>query len=357
MRMNWPLVSVVIPNYNGKKNLGELLDRCLSAVLESDYPSFEVVFVDNASTDDSVAYVKRMHERSSIALRVIPLGRNHGYAGGINAGVRRTKPASTYVFVLTTDVEIKKNLIRELVTLLERKDNGNVATVHPLVYDKSRDMFIGELHAQYPSCDPLNPWFSKYDRTGLVEVSFPAGEAFMVRKDVFANIGGFDERYYMYCEDLDLGLRLRLRGYKCVLYPDEIIVHHRSKTSGKELSYSYFQYINERNRLYTCLKVLCKRSLAALAISEASKLIGFAVLSLFSKKRKLRLSAYLHAIRQVMRDRPSLRLTRKDVQQRRVVSDHQLFSLMCGAQLRKSMIPHLENIFLTVSLPLYKIFT
>jgi len=357
MRTNWPLVSVVIPNYNGRKNLGELLDKCLSVVLQNDYPSFEVIFVDNASTDDSVGYVRRKHGKSSVLLRVVPLEKNHGYAGGINIGVRHASPSSKYIFVLTTDVEIRKNLMRKLVTFLETKDHKDIATVHPLVYDNSRGMFIGELHVQYPGCDPLNPWFVEYDKTNPVEVSYPAGEAFMVRKDLFADIRGFDERYYMYCEDLDLGLRMRLRGFKCVLCPKVTVIHHRSKTSEKELSHSYFMYMNERNRLYTCLKILRKRSLVALAISETSKLAAFAILSVLNKEYRFRLDAYLQAILHVMRDRPSIKLARKNIQQRRVVSDHQLFSLMRSALSRKSMIPFLENLFSTISIPLYEIFT
>jgi len=353
---SWPKVSVIIPNYNGRRNLGKLLDKCLSSVLKSNYPHFEVIFVDNASTDDSVSYVKQKYKNSS-RFKIVLLNKNYGYAGGINIGVRHADPKSKYFFILTTDVEITKNLIKKLVTLFEKynREYMHIATIHPLIYDKSRGMFIGELFVQYPGCDPLHPWFAVYNNRKPVEVSFPAGEVFMVRKDAFINVGGFDEKYFMYCEDLDLGLRLRLKGYKCLLYPGEVVIHYRSMTSKKELKPPFFSFIIERNRLYTCLKILHRKSLPALIIYEIFRLLGFIMLSTFDKEYRYRLAGYFYAIREIKRRLILLQKVRKRIQESRFISDHELFDLMYNALLRKPMIPLFEKLLLPLSLILYRL--
>jgi len=354
--IKWPKVSVIIPNYNGRKNLGNLLDKCLSNALESNYSNLEVIFVDNHSTDDSVSYVEKKYADFK-QLKIIQLSRNYGYAGAINIGLKNADKSSKYILILTTDVEIPKNLIRNFVLLFEQYKHVRIGTIHPLIYDTSCNMFIGELYVQYPGCDPLHPWFTKYSGNKLVEVSFPAGEVFMIKKKVIDEVNGFDKRYFMYYEDVDLGLRLRLKGYKNFLCPWQIAIHHRSATAKGELRPLFYSYIYERNKLYTCLKILSKKSLLALLFHETFRLLGMTLLSIFIKHYKYRLRSYLHIIHKIKKKYLIIKKEREIIQKNRFINDRQLFNLMYKALLNKMKIPLLERFLLPSSILLYKLFS
>src|SRR5512137_2060944 len=121
--MNSPLVSVIILNFNGKRHLGSILDGCLQSTLKTDYPNFEVVFVDNASTDGSVEYVKNAYGDNG-NLRIIRNERNLGFAEGNNRGIEKAK--GELIVLLNSDTRVEAGWLQALVAAAEPTDVGAV---------------------------------------------------------------------------------------------------------------------------------------------------------------------------------------------------------------------------------------
>ena len=116
-----PLVSLIVINYNGKSKLGSLLDKCLSSLLNTDYANFEILFVDNNSTDDSVEYV--MKKFNDPRIRIIRLEKNYGYAGAVNRALKHAK--GEFIAVLNNDVIVNKDWLKHIITFLSSNCSVN----------------------------------------------------------------------------------------------------------------------------------------------------------------------------------------------------------------------------------------
>lgn len=220
-----PMVSILMLNYNGRRYLGSMLDECVSSILNTTYPNFEVLFLDNGSVDDSVSYVLSRYGRDA-KLKVIKLGRNYGYAKGNNLGVEFVHEHSKYLAFLNNDVIVKPSWLSWLIELLEK--DSLIGATQPLILFGRR----GEkLHAGGYlglSAYPL-VIHSRYDG----EITYPSGSAFVIRADLFKEMKGFDESFYLFWEEIDLGWRLWLRNYKIVTC-SKAIVHHLGGVTVKK---------------------------------------------------------------------------------------------------------------------------
>jgi len=322
-KTSYPLVSIIILNYNGRKNLGKLLDKCLSSVLKTAYPNFEVLFADNGSTDESVKHITEKFGRDK-RLKVIPLGKNYGFAQGNNLASTHADERSEYLVFINTDVEIDDTWLKKMVDLIRKANlsgSREVAAISSVIFDVSREKFIDELYIRYPSGAHFIPLKSKPSFSRLVEIDFPAGEAFLIKKEVFMEVGGFDGDYFLYYDDVDLGWRLQLAGYKVLLNPKAKVIHYRSATTKKAVDLKRIFYFCERNRLISCIKNLEKSSLFALIFYE--------FLSLGGKKRKEFFTEYLKALRDIVSKTRWKKIVtkRRQIQRVRRVSDKELFKL------------------------------
>lgn len=254
-----PRVSVIIVNTNERHRLERLLPT-LIAGLDG---GTEVLLVDHASTDGSVAFVRERFPQA----RVVEAGGNLGYAGGNNLGAAHAR--GEYLAVLNPDTEVAPGWLGPLVAALEA-DPG-VGLVTP----KVRMMRTPELlntcgnAVQFTGmawCRGLGTREERGPASG--PVSAVSGCAFVVRRELFWELGGFDEDYFMYLEDTDLSLRARLAGYGC-RYVAESQLWHDYALNLTPRKYFYL----ERNRLLTLLKLLSARTLAlsmpALLLTEA----------------------------------------------------------------------------------------
>jgi hypothetical protein len=234
------LVSVIFVNYNGKE---DDIETCLSSLYKQTFKDFEVIFVDNDSQDDSIEYVKKNFPK----VRIIESKKNLGFAAGNNLGVRHAR--GKYVFILNLDTQIEKNCLKELVECAKRNRNSGLCP-KILFFDK-RDKInttgIAFSYLGFGWCDNLE----KNDKDFLEEkeLIFPSGAAFLIDKETFNEVGGFDKNYFIYYEDADLGWRLRLKGYKVVLAPKARVYH--KYFFGRHPRKFYFA---ERNRIITILK-------------------------------------------------------------------------------------------------------
>ncbi len=243
----WPRLAVVVPNYNGAAHL----EACFGSLEALDYPAdrLELWLVDNASSDDSLALVRRRFPR----VRVLRNRENLGFAAACNQGVATT--TAPYVALLNNDARIDPAWARELVgPLLERP--GLAATgAKMLDWTGDRVDFAGGLLNFYGHAFQHlygAPAGAAADLT-LRPTLFACGGAMAVRRDAFLAVGGFDEAYFAFFEDVDLGWRLWLRGHAVALAP-RAVAYHRGHATASRLPAHQLRVLYERNALYTILK-------------------------------------------------------------------------------------------------------
>ena len=241
--MSTPLVSAIVVNWNG----GAMLQDALASLFAQTWPALEVVLVDNASTDGSAEQAERCFGHRLVVVRN---AKNEGFARGNNIGFETAK--GDWFFLLNSDAVCDPDVVSELMQFVaDKPDVGQLAC--RVVRADQPNFFDSAGLLLYPDgvCRPRG-WEEKdlgqYDRTE--EVLAPHGCACALRRAMLDRIGRFDEDFFCYFEDLDLGVRGQLAGWKCWYVPSGRVRHRKSASAG---NYSVFKaYHVERNRLY-CL--------------------------------------------------------------------------------------------------------
>ena len=238
-----PLISTVVLNWNGK----DYLYPCIRSIKEQTYSNIEIILVDNASTDGSIEFISHLFPD----LHVMINQKNLGYGGGTNQGIGRAK--GSYIFVLNSDTEIDEKCVEFLWRCIETHPKIGAATPKILLYDK-RDTIDAAGLIVYPDGlsigrGRMEPQ-EKYCRGE--EVFFGSGCASLLRKEMLDEIGLFDDDFFAYAEDTDLGWRARLAGWKAYYVPEAVVYHHHSKQFGAYSSLKAF--LVERNRMWVAWK-------------------------------------------------------------------------------------------------------
>ncbi|PIP28149.1 MAG: hypothetical protein COX29_02805 [Candidatus Moranbacteria bacterium CG23_combo_of_CG06-09_8_20_14_all_35_22] len=227
--MDQPKVFVIILNYNGRA----CLKKALASVFRMDYPNFEVILVDNNSTDGSFEMIKR--EFSKIIL--IKNSENLGFSSGNNIGIEYAlERGADYIWLLNYDTEIEKNSLDFLVEEIEKNERIGIISPVILVGDSKKIWFSGgEID-----------WFkmkSQHQEKELQKNNFNtdyiSGCAMLIRAEVFRRAGLFDEDYFLYWEDADFSLRVKKAGYKLAVCTSSRIRHYE-KSQEKKASKSYW---------------------------------------------------------------------------------------------------------------------
>lgn len=267
-----PRVSVIVLNYNGEG----VIERCLRSVLQQKYANFETIVVDNCSSDNSVRIVRSFEPR----VRLVENSRNLGYTGGLNTAVPQTSDDSELLAIVTNDVVLSTDWLQRMVEVAGADDS--VGACSSRVYEASRKATITELRIIYPLGTLHIPW-NKDVR--IREIDCPSGQAFVIRKRAFHSVGGFDPDYFAYYDEVDLGWRIRLLGYKVVYNPYANVIHEGSYSFGK-LPAFLPTLLSERNRMLACVKNFGPASLAAFIFAEAFNLAYRAFRGVFSSRRQ-----------------------------------------------------------------------
>jgi GT2 family glycosyltransferase len=268
-----PTVSVCLLNYAGER----FLDRCLDALERLDPPPLEIIAVDNASPDGSLA---RLSERAGSArgpaITVVPAGANRGYAGGHNLGARRAR--GDYLAFLNATVEVEPGWL-EVVPWLEA--HPEVAFVQPAVFhrdDPSRLESLGTLLTPYGSLRVVgrNHRESRPAPGGLYasEVLSVLGAVFVARRSVFEALGGFDESLFMYFEESDLCWRGWLQGHRSACWFDPDRPTRAFHTAKGTVPRSFpVQRFFERNRTLAMVRNLEARNLWKVGVHVTQRLV------------------------------------------------------------------------------------
>jgi GT2 family glycosyltransferase len=237
-----PLVSIVVPNWNGIAHL----PTCLDALRRQTYPHLEILVVDNGSTDGSPGAVRRDYRE----VRLIALPENRGFTGACNAGIEAAR--GEIVILLNNDTEVAPPWAAEVVAAFDRHPEAGAVASKILLFDR-RDV----LHTagDYYRVDgiPGNRGVWQHDGEPYNHEShvFSAcGGAAAYRREMLDLIGLLDDDFFFSCEDVDLGWRAQLAGWKCVYAPEAVVYHHLAATGG-DVTASYY---NGRNYLWLIAK-------------------------------------------------------------------------------------------------------
>jgi GT2 family glycosyltransferase len=247
MKPDWEIeVSVIVLNFNGKS----FLDDCFSSLEEQTFAreKFEILMVDNGSSDDSVHYVSTRWPK----VRVVKQSQNLGFARGNNEGARAAKGQN--IAFLNNDARAHENwLVEGLRPLKESADVGAVAS-KILGLDGNTIDFAGGAASFYGHAFKIGREeidAGRHDQPG--ESLFASGAAMFIRKDLFLEAGGFDEDFFAFFEDVDLGWRLWLLGHR-ILYVPSSLVYHRHHGTMDRYGYERERFLLERNALLTIVK-------------------------------------------------------------------------------------------------------
>ena len=236
-----PKVSIAIVNFNGEA----LLRKNLPDVLRQDYQDFETIVVDNGSTDGSV----KLLEEEFPEVRVVRLGQNVGFAAGVNRAIESS--SSDYVATLNNDARPNADWLSNLVNFAEENPNfGMFAS--KMVFDHDPTV----INSAGISLDLAGIAWDRMvgDRDGgpSREVFGPSAGAALYRRRLFDDVGGFDESFFAYLEDVDLAWRARLAGWRCWYVATAAVRHEHSATAIEGSPFKNFHL--GRNKILSILK-------------------------------------------------------------------------------------------------------
>ena len=276
-----PTLSVIVVNWNGREHLS----TCFRSLEASEYPRerLELILVDNGSTDGSLDLMRGLFPR----VRLIALPSNLGFTGGNNAGV---EAASGEILVFfNNDMRIDPGAIPALVAALD--DRHSCAAARVLSWNGRRIDFLRGTTSfeargfQEHYGEPRERWLD-YDTTTFS----PNGGAFAVTRAAYIRSGGFDERFFAYYDDVDLGWRLRLTGFDVRVVPDAIVYHRHGATSRRFPS-PQKRFLMERNALWTALKnygdETLSRALGPILLLAAARIVLGTRLSRSSQQARM----------------------------------------------------------------------
>lgn len=250
---NHPSVAVVILNWNGLSYLKQFLP----SVCASTYPNLEIIIGDNASTDDSINFIKENYP----SIKILVNEKNYGFAGGYNKVLCQLD--HDYFVLLNSDVEVTPNWIEPVINLME--SDSRIAAAQPKIRSYLNKSFFEYAGAAggfidtfgYPFCrgrifDSLEMDSGQYDENS--EIFWASGAALFIKRSNWLEMNGLDANFFAHMEEIDLCWRLKNQGYKIMYCADSLVYHVGGGTLSAENPYK--TYLNFRNNLVLLQKNL-----------------------------------------------------------------------------------------------------
>lgn len=238
-----PRASIIIPHLNGRHHL----DDCLTSLRRQTCADFEVILVDNGSTDGSQAYVRAQFPE----VRLLEMGRNTGFTGACNAGWAAAQ--GEFVILLNNDTEADPRWLAEILAAFERHPQAGIVACKMLLFDQ-RDHFhtAGDLYRVDGIPGNRGVWQQDVGQFDQEEYVFSAcGGGASYRRAMLDEIGFLDDDFFFSCEDVDMGWRAQLAGWKTVYAPTAVLYHKLKASAGTGPISSYH---DGRNFLYVIWK-------------------------------------------------------------------------------------------------------
>jgi GT2 family glycosyltransferase len=241
-----PKVTVLVVNWNGK----QFLARCLSALLAQTVKPHEIILLDNASSDRSLEIARRFP-----SVRVMAQEGNNGFARGNNLAIEAASVESEWIALINPDAFAEPHWLEMLLTAAESNPEFDVFgsklvnAIDPAVFDGTGDAYhISGLVWRTAHGVPVSALGESE-----CEIFSPCAAAALYRRSAFVALGDFDEDYFCYVEDIDLGFRMRLAGHRCLYVPGSVAHHVGSGTTGGQHS-DFSIYHGHRNLVWTFVK-------------------------------------------------------------------------------------------------------
>ena len=255
-----PLVSIIIVNWND----AQWIEACLHSVEQCGWSNLEIIFVDNASTDDSVRLVQSRFPRVNLILNK----ENLGFARGNNIGIEAS--SGKYVALLNCDTTVAPGWVTSQVEACEADPKIGICGSkmrlmrEPEKLNSVRMVLLPNGLTKHIGDGEIDRGQYDHPRT----IFCVAGAGAFCRREMLDQIGLLDEDFFAYYEDLDLSWRAWLRGWKCMYVPTAVLYHYRNVTIDRNQSlYWHFRHLNQRNRIWVLLKNFSWGSLLQLSPS------------------------------------------------------------------------------------------
>lgn len=321
-------VSVIVVNHNR----GRLLKKCLESLLNQSIPPLEIIVVDNGSRDESCDLVRSF---SDSRIHLVSLPENRGFAEACNIGIRNS--LGGFVALLNNDAVADEEWLEQLLADSYRNPEAGMFACKVILYGRKLIDKAGHLlfpDGQNRGRGTGEPDSCQYDEPG--EIFFPDGCAAMYRRELLEETGGFDEDFFAYADDADLGLRARLLGWSCRYVPSAVVYHHHSATLGVFAEQKV--YWIERNRLWLAVKIF---PIPLLLLNPVFSVYRWAwnVYAVLSRKGAagsfrrehsfvLLIKTSLRAYRDALRGLPRMLSKRRTVRRHRRISDLEFYRLI-----------------------------
>lgn len=243
-------VSVITPNFNGLKFLKNYFD---SLENEKHFVG-EIIIIDNGSNDGSLEFIKNYSKNSDFKIKLVENPNNLGFSKAINQGILISN--YPYLFLLNNDTEVKKGCISKLINCLNSEDN--IFSVSSKMIQYNHRNLIDDAGDEYTLLSWTkkagnNQNINKYSKNREIFSSCAGGAIY--KKEIFGKIGLFDENFFAYLEDVDIGFRAQIHGFKNCFSSEAIVYHIGSGTSGSK--YNEFKVkISARNNIWLIYKNL-----------------------------------------------------------------------------------------------------
>lgn len=239
-------ISIIIVNWNGE----QFLERCLAALMAQTFKPHEIIVVDNASSDNSIEIVQRFS-----SVRLLTQHENLGFARGNNIAIEAANTESEWIALLNPDAYVEPSWLESLYSAVHDYPTFDVFgsklvnADNPMIIDGTGDAYHLSGLVWRISHGTLASNLSDQVR----EIFSPCAAAALYRRSALITVGGFDEDFFCYVEDVDLGFRLRLAGYRCLYVPSSIALHVGSGTTGGKNS-DFSVYHGHRNLVWAYTK-------------------------------------------------------------------------------------------------------
>jgi len=308
-----PVVSIVIPNFNGRT----VLPDCLDSLEKQTYRSFETIVVDNGSSDPSVPYLQNRPD-----VRLLALARNLGFAGGCNTGIRESR--GRFIALLNNDAQAAPDWLERLLAAAE--DHPAADSFASLILRRNEGEIIDSAGDVYTIAGSAKKRGERQPRSSISSrrrtVFGASACAGFYRRRYFDIAGYLDEHFFCYFEDVDLCFRAVLYGLTCIFVPDAVVYHRVSATRGEKSP--FVTYHNSRNLEWVYLKNMPGRLMLKYLLPTAA--LRLMALAYWQKRGQGR--TYLRAKWDAYRALGSVWTKRKRIQSLRVRTPSQVDRLL-----------------------------
>jgi len=318
---------VLVLNYNGLR----FLDGCFRSLEKLNYPDYEVVFIDNASSDDSVDYVRHNFPW----VKVVIHENNYGFCEGYNRSINYAE--GEYLAFLNNDTIVDQDWLTGLVTAAH-EHQADICGSKILLFDEPR--LINHIGAKIT---PLGSGYDlafgtkdskTYNSQKPVFTAAACGAAMLIKKETFLKLGGFDPDYFAYFEDVDLCWRAWLQGYRVMHIPSSVIYHKFGGSWGSSRYSESRTFYGQKNRLANIIKnfelINVVKGLAISLVYDILRVVMF-----FATGKFRNILALSNGTFCFIKQLPQTLNKRKAIQKSRQVSDKQLYRLGLIASLRE----------------------